>query len=201
MMRVATIQAGKTLLGEPDKQDEEVSKAVADLLTKSGIRAESGPWRPLGMAMPFDVLSVLDVVSLAAGAVAVGGRYAKRYIAAKRRENALRHAPVMGLQIIARRDCAVTMRELAYLLPAIYDVVNDLRPDVLLKTTLVCPDLPVPQCEIHLENVPVTTDVRDKIIARLKPEGSQARAILQTVGPGRGSGISIRTQYWTGHEG
>lgn len=195
-MRVATIPVGKTILEEPDEQDEEVSKAVAHLLTTSGIEAKTGPWHPMGMALPLDVPTVLDVVGLVvevAGAVAVGGGYAKRYIAAKRRENALRHTPSMGLQIEARRDCTVTMRQLAYLLPAIYDVVNDVRPGVLLRTALICPDPPVPQCEIHLENVPVTEDVRDSIVARLKPEGSQARAIRQMVGPGRGSSIDITT--------
>lgn len=203
MMRVATIPVGKTISEEPD---EEVNKAVAHLLTTSGFEAETGPWHPLGMALPPDVPTVLDVVSLVAevmgiaGAVAAGGGYAKRYIAAKRHENALQYAPSMGLQIIARRDCSVTMRQLAYVLPAIYDVVNNVRPGVLLKTALICPDPPVPQCEIHLENVPVTEEVRDKIVARLKPEGSQARAILQTVRPGRGSSIDIQTQYWAGYE-
>lgn len=80
MMRVATIPVDKTI---PEEPDEEVNKAVTDLLTTSGIEAETGPWHPLGMALPPDVPTVLDVVSLVAevmgiaGAVAAGGGYAK----------------------------------------------------------------------------------------------------------------------------
>lgn len=76
MMRVATIPVDKTI---PEEPDEEVNKAVTDLLTTSGIEAETGPWHPLGMALPPDVPTVLDVVSLVAevmgiaGAVAAGG--------------------------------------------------------------------------------------------------------------------------------
>ncbi len=195
MLRVSTIRAGVTYTGEPSDQDQEVTEAVVQLLRSSGIEAHRGPWHSMGMALSEDVMTILDTVSYAMNGAMVASGLVRRYIATRQREAGQQYSPTMHLQIEAPLDGTVDMRQLVYLLPAIHETIDELRPGVLVKTALICPAPPARQCEVHIDRVLVTDKVRDKMISRLKPDDVSRQAVLQTVHAGRVRAADIKTRY------